>query len=51
MVFSACVFLNYWAGLMKVEDRDAMERGARMLRENAATMMRICAEPDDVAAN
>lgn len=50
MVFFACVFLNYWAGLQKNEDRGAIER-ARMLSDNAATIMRICAATDDATAN
>lgn len=43
VVFSACGFLTYWAGLMAGADREAMERGAKMLRTNASTLGRICA--------
>lgn len=49
VVFSACVFLEYWAGLLKGEDREAMVRGAWPLRDNAGTMMRISAAADDTA--
>ncbi|KAM3212734.1 hypothetical protein ACQJBY_065656 [Aegilops geniculata] len=48
-VFSACGYMNYWAGLMEGADRKAMERGAKMLKTNAATMMRICAAPAEAA--
>lgn len=49
VVFSSCVFLDYWAGLLKSEDQEAMPRGATMLKDNA-NLMRICAAAQDDGA-
>lgn len=45
VVYSACGYLNYWTGLMNGADREAMERGAKMLKTSASTLMCICAAP------
>ncbi|VAH12262.1 unnamed protein product [Triticum turgidum subsp. durum] len=45
VVFSACGYMNYWAGLMVGANREAMEHYAKMLKTNTAAMMRICAAP------
>ncbi|XBH82331.1 hypothetical protein VPH35_071016 [Triticum aestivum] len=38
-------------GLMAGDDREAMERGAKMLRSSASMMMMICAAPTNSASN
>ncbi|XBH99326.1 hypothetical protein VPH35_128690 [Triticum aestivum] len=43
VIYSACGFISYWAGMMTGADREAMERGAKMLRASTSNMMRICA--------
>lgn len=50
IVFAASVHLSYWAGLLKGVDRTNLEHGAELLKENAKSMMRICAtaHSDDV---
>ncbi|KAI5020017.1 hypothetical protein ZWY2020_044905 [Hordeum vulgare] len=46
VIYTACGLLTYLAGLLGGEDREAMERGAKMLNINATNLMRICAAPD-----
>ncbi|XBH75021.1 hypothetical protein VPH35_101858 [Triticum aestivum] len=45
VIYVACGYITYWAGLMRGEDREAMEHGAKMLRIIASNMMRIYAAP------
>ncbi|KAI5006735.1 hypothetical protein ZWY2020_033978 [Hordeum vulgare] len=45
VVCTACGYLTYWAGLLTGDDREAMERGAKMLKSNASSMMQISAAP------
>lgn len=47
VIFSACASLIYWAGMLKREDGDDLRRGAKMLKDNAFNMMRICAAVRD----
>uniref|UniRef100_A0A453AND3 Uncharacterized protein n=1 Tax=Aegilops tauschii subsp. strangulata TaxID=200361 RepID=A0A453AND3_AEGTS len=47
VVYSACGYVTYWAGLLKGDDREAVEHGSKMLRINASNMMRICAAPGE----
>lgn len=35
IVCYVCFFLNYWTGLLKEEDGQDLEAGARVLQENA----------------
>ncbi|KAF7090147.1 hypothetical protein CFC21_092954 [Triticum aestivum] len=49
VIFSACGYMNYWAGLMEGADRETMQRGAKMLKTNVASMRRICAAPAEAS--
>ncbi|KAF7042557.1 hypothetical protein CFC21_052124 [Triticum aestivum] len=43
IVFTACVHLNYWAGLLKGAEWEELEHGALSLKDTAKRMMRLCA--------
>ncbi|XBH77912.1 hypothetical protein VPH35_104293 [Triticum aestivum] len=43
IVFTTCVHLKYWAGLLKGLEREELDHGALLRRDNAMRMMRLCA--------
>ncbi|XBI06126.1 hypothetical protein VPH35_134178 [Triticum aestivum] len=45
IVFTACAFLMYWAGLQKPEIGEMVKKGAEMLKENTTQMLLLCGPP------
>ena len=45
IVFTACAFLMYWAGLQKPELEEIVKKGAEMLKENTTHMILLCGPP------
>ena len=45
IVFTACAFLIYWAGLQKPEMEEMVKKGAEMLKANTTQMMLLCGPP------
>ncbi|KAI4986167.1 hypothetical protein ZWY2020_018797 [Hordeum vulgare] len=45
IVFTACAFIQYWAGLQKPEMGEVIKKGAEMLKENASQMLLLCGPP------
>ena len=45
VVYAACGFLMYWAGLQKPEIGEMVKKGAEMLKENTTQMMLLCGPP------
>uniref|UniRef100_A0A8I6Y2K0 Uncharacterized protein n=1 Tax=Hordeum vulgare subsp. vulgare TaxID=112509 RepID=A0A8I6Y2K0_HORVV len=45
IVFTACAFLKYWAGLQKPGMIEATKKGAEMLKENESEMLLLCGPP------
>lgn len=42
IVFTACAFLIYWAGLQKPDMMGVIKHGAELLKENASQMLLLC---------
>ncbi|KAM3299505.1 hypothetical protein ACQJBY_040812 [Aegilops geniculata] len=42
IVFSACSFLLYWAGLQKQGDAEELRQGAEMIRSSTSRLMALC---------
>uniref|UniRef100_A0A8I6Y7B1 Uncharacterized protein n=1 Tax=Hordeum vulgare subsp. vulgare TaxID=112509 RepID=A0A8I6Y7B1_HORVV len=45
IVFTACTFLKYWAGLQNPVMMEVVKKGAEMLKENASHMLLLCGPP------
>uniref|UniRef100_A0A8I6X4B9 Uncharacterized protein n=1 Tax=Hordeum vulgare subsp. vulgare TaxID=112509 RepID=A0A8I6X4B9_HORVV len=45
IVFTACAFLEYWAGLQKPMMTEVVKKGDEMLKENASQMLLLCGPP------
>ncbi|KAI4997425.1 hypothetical protein ZWY2020_052767 [Hordeum vulgare] len=45
IVFTACSFMKYWAGLQKPEMVEVIKKGADMLKVNASQMLLLCGPP------
>ncbi|XBH97563.1 hypothetical protein VPH35_127217 [Triticum aestivum] len=45
IVFTACAFLIYWAGLQKPGMEEMVKKGAEMLKANSTQMMLLCGPP------
>lgn len=45
IVFTACAFIQYWAGLQKPGMAEATKKDAEMLKKNASQMLLLCGPP------
>ncbi|KAI4983198.1 hypothetical protein ZWY2020_023690 [Hordeum vulgare] len=45
IVFTACAFIKYWAGLQKPGMIEETKKGAEMPKENASQMLLLCGPP------